>query len=183
MSISLYICHSITQYVEGYFFRFFFFPLTGFLFKQEETNDNYRILLFAGSVEKFFDQGLGFRSKLVAALRMFSSRSAGRRYHEFQQIENLLIAWVDLQTIFLTNKGNIVILFLCLMWSSAIIRNKSNNWYLSILCQFLSTLSTSRKCSLGLLSGARSPSTTTGSRCSYLTLRPQVLCQGKLFSV
>lgn len=167
----------------GFFFFSFFFPLTGFLFKQEETNDNYRILLFPESVEKFFDQGLGFRSKLVAALWMFSNRSVERRYHEFQQIENPLIAWVDLQTIFLTNKGNIVILFLCLMWSSAIIRNKSNNWYLSILCQFLSTLSTGGKCSLGLFSGARSPSTITGSRCSYLTFRPQVLCQGKLFSV
>lgn len=64
---------------------------------------------------------------MVAAVWIFSSRSVGRRYHELQQMENPLIAWVDFQTIFLTKKGNAVILwFLCL------IKNKSNNWYLSI---------------------------------------------------
>lgn len=71
---------------------------------------------------------------------------------------------------------------LCLMLGSVIIRNKSINLCISILCQFLSTLPTGRKCSTGLFSGARSPSTLIGSRCSYLTFRHQVLCQGKLFS-
>lgn len=151
-------------------------------FKQKRKSI-YRVLLVADSMERcFFDQGLGFRSKLVAALWMFSSRSVERRYHELQEMQNLLIVWVDLQTIFLTNKGNAVVLFLCLMLGSAIVRNKSNNWCFSILCQFLSTLPTGRKCSIGLFSGARSPSTLIGSRCSYLTFRYQVLCQGKLFS-
>lgn len=50
-------------------------PLTDFFFQTKETKDSsYRALLVAvsgGVFEKYCNQGLGFRSKLVAALWMF----------------------------------------------------------------------------------------------------------------
>lgn len=67
-----YIC--CTQYVKGNFCRFYL-PLTDFFFQTKETKDSsYRALLVAvsgGVFEKYCNQGLGFRSKLVAALWMF----------------------------------------------------------------------------------------------------------------
>lgn len=69
------------------------------------------------------------RLRLAAAPWIFSSKSVGRRYHELQQMENPLIAWVDLQTIFLTNKGNTVILWsLCFVLGSEMIRMSFNFW-------------------------------------------------------
>jgi len=69
------------------------------------------------------------RLRLAAAPWIFSSKSVGRRYHELLQMENPLIAWVDLQTIFLTNKGNTVILWsLCFVLGSEMIRMSFNFW-------------------------------------------------------